>query len=136
VPGCRLNFQTAHMPPGCTLGATRPAVFAVSSVLLPASFSAQASGSVADVAAAEMALPLPVEAWGDSVVALLEDGSSQRAARGDSAVALWVDDSSQQEARGDSAARRAEWVVLGGQHWARWRDGQWSASPACREALP
>src|ERR1019366_4583776 len=34
----------------------------------------------------------------------------------------------------DSSERAAESAVPGGQHWARWQDGRWSASPLGREA--
>ncbi len=97
---------------------------------------------------------------GDSAVGLMADASSQWAALGDSAVVLTADDSPRRAALGDSAVglmadaspqddwaalqaggspvawQAAERAVPGGQHWARWRDGRWSASPVCREAPP
>ena len=47
MPGMPLKFLTSYH-----LAATRPAAFLVSSVVLPASSSALASGSVADAEAA------------------------------------------------------------------------------------
>src|ERR1039458_8967842 len=95
---------------------TRPAAFAASSVLLPASFSVQASGSVADAEAAVPASQLQVEAFaaaeaagsvvlpadGSAVVPPVDD-SSQQAAPDDSAVALPVAGSSERAVPGDSA---------------------------------
>jgi hypothetical protein len=191
LPGMPVRFLTSHMLVCCKPVATRPAAFLVSSVVLPASFSALASGSVADAEAAAPASQLQVEAFaaaeaagwvvpraddsvvvpraapGDSAAALPVDDSAvvPRAAPGDSAAALPVDDSAvvPPEApddsavalraddsavvlpeapdglavvlpEDDSAERAAESAVPGGQHWARWQDGRWSASPLCREA--
>src|ERR1022692_1960048 len=111
LPGMPIKFLTSHHP-----ASTRPAAFAASSVLLPASFSVQASGSVADAEAAVPASQLQVEAFAaaeaagsvvlpedGSAVALPVAGSSERAVPGDSAVVLPVDDSSQRAVPGDSA---------------------------------
>jgi hypothetical protein len=106
-----IKFLTSHHP-----ASTRPAAFAASSVLLPASFSVQASGSVADAEAAAPASQLQVEAFAAAEaagsVALPADGSavvppvgdsSQQAAPDDSAVALPVAGSSERAVPGDSA---------------------------------
>src|ERR1017187_7646702 len=111
LPG--LLFKFLPPPPPAS---TRPAAFAASSVLLPASFSVQASGSVADAEAAVPASQLQVEAFaaaeaagsvvlpadGSAVVPPVDD-SSQQAAPDDSAVALPVAGSSERAVPGDSA---------------------------------
>jgi hypothetical protein len=83
LPGMPVRFLTSHHS-----ASTRPAAFAASSVLLPASFSVQASGSVADAEAAVPASQLQVEAFAAAEAA----GSVVLPADG-SAVALPVDDS-------------------------------------------
>src|ERR1039457_6520661 len=97
-----VRFLTSHMLVCCKPVATRPAAFLVSSVVLPASFSALASGSVADAAAGAPASQLQVEAFAaaeaagwvvppadDSVVVPPVDDSAvvPRAAPDDSAAA-------------------------------------------------
>src|ERR1039458_1905457 len=88
-----VRFLTSHMLVCCKPVATRPAAFLVSSVVLPASFSALASGSVADAEAVAPASQLQVEAFAAAeaagwVVPTADDSVVvPRAAPGDSAAA-------------------------------------------------
>ena len=100
LPGMPVKFLTSHMLVCCNLASMRPAAFLASSVLLPASFSAQASGSVADAEAAASASQLQVEAF-----AVAEAAGWVALPAGDSAVALPVDDSAAVLPEDDSSQR-------------------------------